>query len=267
MPEAIISEPLKNKLKNNAEYHSRMIGVAISVLILVVIMIFLIQPMPTGKVLTSARVFPSLPQACGTVLNPGINYISLNCLTLMESRDVVLNETDLSKIHAMYQYNEFSTDKWSVYAPNLPWYVRFDLNSMSRAEGYIIIVNGSEELVPYNVTLSVNGTEYNVTLYNSSLVGTEINFNGLIAARTSIRLKKGWNLVGFPSIINDTLPEALTNVSGVVNTMLGYNDGSWLYYWIGNSSSNLTNLTIGNAYWLNISQNDYWPIKKNRTAP
>jgi hypothetical protein len=128
--------------------------------------------------------------------------------------------------------------KWLIYDPTLG--ALNDLNTLDETMGFWIKMKSAQ-------TLTVSGS---------------------VTASTSISLKAGWNLVGYPSAVNGPLAAVLTDHGVGTDFSLVYayhaNEGSaaWkLFDRSGNPLLNdLTELSPGWGYWVKASAARTWTV-------
>jgi hypothetical protein len=75
---------------------------------------------------------------------------------------------------------------------------------------------------------------------------------------STLELKKGWNLVGYPSVISRNVDNALSDVSYDLVQTYDAETEKWLE-WDG-SSGDLTLLEMGRGYWIHCYENDIWHV-------
>jgi hypothetical protein len=124
-----------------------------------------------------------------------------------------------------------SDDHWKLFNPNLPSYAN-DLTDISLSHGYWINMSSTDIL---------------------SLTGTH-------PMETTIPLCKGWNLVGYPSVVSRPVATALSSIDGLYSLVRQYKasdtEDPWKVY---NPSappqlSDLNNLEPGYGYWIYITE-------------
>jgi hypothetical protein len=99
------------------------------------------------------------------------------------------------------------------------------------------------------------------------LVDDTLEMTGSVPTTTNIGLltvASGWNLVGYPSDVNRSMPEALTS-NGVTAYTLVYayhaNDAdTWKRYAPGVPGNDLVEITPGWGYWIKISATSTWQV-------
>ena len=124
---------------------------------------------------------------------------------------------------------------WMRYAPGIPGN---SLATLDETQGFWIRMTSA-------VTLEITGTALTTT--NISLLTTA----------------NGWNLVGYPSAVNHSLPSALTD-HGVTdyNLMYAYHasdtSNPWKRYAPGVPGNDLSELAPGWGYWIKVSAINTW---------
>jgi len=220
------------------EYAERIVAVLL-ILCGIVVLASFIGPLPTGKAtITTVNVTQVQVETCYFPLEAGIDLYSFNCISNRHSRGEVFNQTDTSQIAGMYAYVSSLGDPWQVWNPQLPSWVVHDLAELSRLKGYVIRISGN---------------------------GTVVNYTGFLAPTSDITVSAGSNLVGYPSIKNDTLPVALTTVNTTFRSIKTIRGGVYETYW-RNGSGNLSELYPYEGYWLNMSVPGIWTVQRNRTG-
>jgi hypothetical protein len=73
-----------------------------------------------------------------------------------------------------------------------------------------------------------------------------------------IELERGWNLVGYPSVITRSISEELSDVSYDLIQHFDAETGSWLEW--DKTSGDLTNLEMGKGYWIHCYAKDTWHV-------
>lgn len=237
LPPQNVKDP--KTLRAQSEYVGRTTSVFIALFVVVIgILYFSTQ---TGQVVTTANISNTTTISCNIPLSSGVNYISLNCISNFQDRSEVLEKTDTTAITAMYEYRNNQADEWRVYAPNLPSYVVHDLKELSRLKGYIVIIeNGNNTLIEYD---------------------------GFLSSSSSIPLFEGNNFVGYPSLIVDSLPEALTTINNSFERVRYFNGTQYVEFNSTNNASEntLNNLTPTQGYWITVPASDSWQVTLNRT--
>lgn len=238
LPPNRIRDP--ESIRVQSEYLGKVTSVFIALFIVVLGIVYFSSE--TGQVVTTVNVSNTTIVPCNIPLNSGINHISLNCISNFQNRTQVLEKTDTTVITAFYEYRNGQADQWRVYAPNLPSYVVHDLQSLSRLKGYIVIVETGQN--------------------------TLIDFDGFLASSSSIPVFEGNNLIGYPSLIEDTLPEALTTINDTFERVRYFNGSQYLEFNNTNNASQntLNNLTPTQGYWITMPASDSWQVTLNRTS-
>jgi hypothetical protein len=184
----------------------------------------------TGQeVISRVEISNVVPINCDFNMTSGWNYVSFHCLASSVPRDEALLRIN-SSYDKIFSYNAFdTTDPWKSYNPDLPSWAIQQLNYMGRPTGYIILIN--------------NNTNYNYSGYVRS---------------TTIQLRPGWNFVGYPSSLNQSINDSL---DGILYTMvLTYDDGNLLVYLPNSTNNNLTTFEPYKAYWINSSASQNWLV-------
>ena len=79
---------------------------------------------------------------------------------------------------------------------------------------------------------------------------------GRVPTTTQIPLKAGWNLVGYPRLINITMSDALSSIAGKYNAVFRFDpaNGREVQVQAGDIMS------PGNGYWIHATENCVWVI-------
>lgn len=242
LPPHAIPRPLREMAKSHRQYAERVTTVLL-IALLVTVCLFTLGPGSfgdsTGRATrTTANITEVREEICYFPLEPGIDIISFNCISNRYDRASVFNNTDTGQIAGMYAYVPSSADPWKVWNPQLPWWVVHDLDTVSRLQGYVIRISGN---------------------------GTIVNHTGFLAGTSNIPVVAGANLVGYPSVTNDTLPDALTTINGTFRSIRTIRNGSWLSYG-SDGNGTLSDLRPYEGYWLNMTASGTWTVERNRTG-
>ena len=200
---------------------------------MVLLFLFAIEPQFIGQATTrtGVNISEALPYNCSWATGPGINTISIPCIsTAQPFSDVYPSVTG---IWAVYQYVPGASDPWKVNNPNLPSYVVSDLTTLSRRAGYVQIMNSSASY-----------------LYEGNIVGA-----------TTVPFVSGWNLIGYPS--NDTrlATASFGSVDASLTEVRTYNNSNSLYESYLPGAGGTLNYTVpGEGYWVNGSASDSWTV-------
>jgi len=112
---------------------------------------------------------------------------------------------------------------------------------------------GYDPTKPANTLLTVN---HKMGMWVISSTDTYIDFSGTIPGVTvDIQLETGWNLVGYPSMTDRTVTDALSGVT--YDSIEGF-DTTMPYY-----LKELTGgdwMTAGQAYWIYVSSSQTWSV-------
>ncbi|MCK4265950.1 MAG: exo-alpha-sialidase [Thermoplasmata archaeon] len=169
--------------------------------------------------------FPPDPEY-NITLNKGWNLISLPLEQQNESITEVLSSID-GKWDYIQAYDALDTDPWKTYATFKPGQLN-DLSYLNHRIGFWI-----------------NVTEPGVTL----------TVSGYVPSLTSIPLYAGWNLVGYPSLTNETVANALWGTGAdqvmVCNTSESYNIQEVGPEYI---------MRPGEGYWVRVVADSVWVI-------
>jgi len=163
----------------------------------------------------------------GTTLNlyTGWNLISLPLMPEDTSITSLLSTIN-GNYSIVWEYNASDTsDHWKKYDPGVPF--GNDLTNMEPGKGYWIMMTSDD-------TLPISGT---------------------VPESTDIVLKTSWNLVGFNSLDNKPIAEALSSINGNYSIVWTYDASDTTDHWkkydpgvpFGND---LINIEPGRGYWI-----------------
>ena len=94
----------------------------------------------------------------------------------------------------------------------------------------------------WKVPTEINNTRgYWIKVVNDDILTVE----GLIPEGNPINLNNGWNLIGYPSLVNSTISESTIKD----NPILSYEE-TWLSHIPGRNQQTLLNLQPGLGYWV-----------------
>jgi hypothetical protein len=168
-------------------------------------------------------------------LLPGWNLVSFNLIPEITLINDVLSSISESYT-LVYAWNT-ETDSWMLYDPAAAPYSN-DLTALDHKMGFWINMSISDTLV-------VSGTQ---------------------PKTTEIPLMIGWNLVGYPAIDPQTLPDALEN-NGIIDysMVMAYHAADadlWKMYDPSATSyvNDLLELSPGWGYWINVGSNSTWTV-------
>ncbi len=156
-------------------------------------------------------------------LSEGANLISIPLIQSNESTETLLQTVKWDKA---WTYNS-SVQKWK-------WYMKFkpypgDLKRINLTQGFW--VNATEQS---NLTVA-----------------------GIVPPSTTIYLREGWNLVGYPSFMNRTVSEALEGKIWV--SVEGFDNASSPYHLRRLSETDI--MTSGEGYWIYFSTSGVWTVR------
>ena len=169
------------------------------------------------------------PNCYTAKLVKGWNLASLPLTPKNKTLPTLLKSIESSYIK-LFAYNSSSTSQWKMYVPNNASIS--NLNEIGETTGFWIKM------------LS------NATLTIESITQTTTNFT----------LKKGWNLIGYPSNTTKLINETLKNVETNLTAVFSYVDGNWLSYAPNKPFyfNTLKNMTPGYGYWVKVSNDVNW---------
>jgi len=181
----------------------------------------------TGLVTSRAFILEAQNENCTVALIEGQNVVSFIC----ETGRGVLEVFDNDNFSVIYMFDKTSsTSPWRIYHKELSNYFPQTLQTIRRNEGYIIIMNEN----------------------------SNYSYDGILSAQTSVQLKSGWNLVGFPLNANRTTTSAFSSISSVLIRAETYDD-TWKVY-VPNSIDQIQTLVPMQGYWILVSNDVLWSV-------
>jgi hypothetical protein len=185
----------------------------------------------TGKVTAGSQVnvIPARQANCSVSLDAGYNEISFFCLTTLEELSIV---DDLEYDYIFTYRSSDVNDPWKVTKGGLPIWVVQDLEYLSRTEGYIINMNSAD-------------TFFKV---------------GQMTLPTSIDLREGWNLAGYPTNATKNVSDSFTTINDTYTFVQTYNRATDAYETHSPPNNGFNTTFIYQAYWINVSANDLWEV-------
>jgi len=129
-----------------------------------------------------------------------------------------------------------NVDPWNSFNPSLPnWTIQTSSTSFDRRRGYFVYMNEPG-------TYFAEGLRFNTSTMN---------------------LRSGWNLVGYPSETELEIVDALSSISdyyvSVHSFQLVNGSYSWLHHFKEGNSS-LDYFVPGYGYWIYVNQNVDWVV-------
>ena len=151
-------------------------------------------------------------------------------ISLSKEPDVHLTSSVLSsimdKVISVWAYKD---KKWLVYDPENP-----DFSDLEEME---------------------SGTGYWLHLTEDISIDSDLSFSGTAVEKT-LSLCAGWNLIGYSSSTEKSLPDILSPIEGKYISVWAYKNKKWLIYDPENPDFNdLTQMEPGCGYWINASSN------------
>lgn|GEM_PF-2703242 len=197
-------------------------------------------PSLAQNVSTSVNITAGTPFICNVAIPQGTNLMSFPCLPIVYNLENFLTHFGSAgaNIGALYKYTPSSTGKWQAYNASLPnWTVQ---------------------------TLSSFGDQDSIYLVMDS--GDSFFMNGYVASNSSITLRTGWNLIGWPTNRTRDIADAIRTVNTsytYLKTLEGTEEtGGYLVDWPPPGGDNLTNMSIYHGYWFNMSANSLWVVSR-----
>jgi hypothetical protein len=169
---------------------------------------------------------------CSFTLYQGLNLVSFYCLgTLNPTVYTLISIND--SYESIFKYDAFDTnDNWKSYNPSLPSWAVQQLNYLDRLSGYYIFMKN-------------DSTYY----YNGSKKYSQIS------------LVPGWNLVGYPRLINESPNISLSNIS--YTHIIGYDKSTpqYIIYQFNQTNNTLNQTSTYQGYWLNSTAYQTWMLQ------
>jgi len=201
---------------------------------------------PGGLAASSAAAFRVLARH-SIPLQPGWNLVSFNIEP--PSTDITYILTSVSdRFESVYAWDPTASpyQRWQAYYKQV---MGSTLSSLDRHQGFWINITGTEPAV-----LTIDGASEGTT------------YTDMYAAAN------GWNLVGYPTGVEATLPDALANGSPDAPFSLVYahhmedTDDPWKLYEVGAPawSNDLPTMTPGRGYWVKTDSDWIWDVTFER---
>ncbi len=182
----------------------------------------------------------SAPFTCIHTLPAGTSLVSIPCLELTLPRQRFLSNFSAggSNVAVIYKYTPFTSGKWSVYNASLPNYTVQSLSSVGRLDGLYFVMDAPET----------------------------VTYTGFLPPQTSMALRAGWNLVGYPSNRTQDLAPLLSSVAGtyaLVETLEGTREnGTYLTDTPPPGGETLLNMSIYHGYWFRMASATTWVVDR-----
>jgi len=176
-------------------------------------------------------------------LVPGWNLVSFNVKPTNPAIASVLSSIN-GNYDLVYAWDaSIANNNWKKYSPTAPGYSN-TLSALNETMGFWIHMTAADSL---DVTGSVPVT---------TAIGLSINAGG-------------WNLVGYPSMANRPLPQALSDNGAGTDFSLVYayhaseTADPWKLFGLASPgwANDLTELSPGWGYWVKVSANHIWSVK------
>jgi hypothetical protein len=84
--------------------------------------------------------------------------------------------------------------------------------------------------------------------------------NGDLLPTTDTQLYTGWNLVGYPSLKNRTIVDALSSIAGKYDAVYHFNASDSLDPWKSDVQGDLTEMRPGEGYWIHATEDCIWSL-------
>ncbi|MBU0667259.1 MAG: hypothetical protein KKB65_01295 [Nanoarchaeota archaeon] len=180
----------------------------------------------TGKLITQVYVIPAYPMDCNVTMYNGQNLLSFFCIpNYFEREQFLANFTGYTKIYA---YRAGNSDPWKSYKTNMPGWVVQDLDYFSRTDGYWFFMNISNTINYF--------------------------YNGSKVSKTTLYLKEGWNLIGYPTNIPQNTSFFLNQTEYAYEIRSYDNENKTYKSYVKNSGGTLILIESNYGYWLYVNQ-------------
>jgi hypothetical protein len=146
---------------------------------------------------TSVLILTSTEAFCNADFRQGWNLVSLPCVPENESMQSLLDPFG-DQLISIHEYDPEAAVVWHAYNPNLPGWVIQGMDTIDRKKGYWV-----------NLESDLN-----------------YNMNASTVSPNRIYLVPGWNLIGYPTLVNRTIPPALDAINGTYDFVYLYNASS-----------------------------------------
>lgn len=107
-----------------------------------------------------------------------------------------------------------------------------------------------------------SGKGYWINMKNEST----LTFMGDQITNTAIPLFTGWNLVGFNSLMEESVEKALLSIVNSCQSVYAY-DSEWKQYTVNSGNNSLKKMEPGKGYWINTKADCVWDINKTIQPP
>ena len=188
----------------------------------------------TGYAPAGVFVFSSDFLVCDFTVNQGWSLISIPCFSTYHTVSSFINilGADFTSIH-WYDPSDTS-DQWKAYNPSIPAWVIQDLDRIEKEKGYWIDMPESRPFF----------------------------YSGTKATPVGISIKRGWNLIGYPTnysqLINETIP---FNYTSVHKYNLSDTIDPWkVYYNPPNATNDLQYFDLYFGYWIKSNEELLWIV-------
>ncbi|MBR9692802.1 hypothetical protein GOV07_02605 [Candidatus Woesearchaeota archaeon] len=191
----------------------------------------------TQNVSTRVNVTGATFYNCTTDIPVGTSLKSFNCIPLSLPFSNFMNSLSSSGsgVKVIYKYTPWSNGKWQAYNRSLSSSV-VQMNSLGNQDGFYFLMDASETFL----------------------------YEGFLPFNSSILIRPGWNLVGYPT--NRTKPLALSIQSinttyEFIETLEGTEEvGAYLWDVPPPGNDTLFNTTPFHGFWIRNTIQDNWMV-------
>ncbi len=197
-------------------------------------------PSASQNVSTRVNITAGTPFVCDVSIPQGTNLMSFPCLPIEYNIANFLTHfgSEGANIGALYKYTPSSDGQWEAYNGSLPNWTVQTLGRFGDQDGIYLVMDSGDTFV----------------------------MDGYLASNSSITLRTGWNLVGWPTNRTRDLVDAVRSVNTsytYLKTLEGTEEaGGYLLDWPPPGADSLTNMSAYHGYWFNMSANDLWVVPK-----
>lgn len=175
---------------------------------------------------------------CDVVIPEGTSLMSFACLSLSNPiEEFRENLSAPQALRALYAYRPWREGRWAAYNASLPNYT-VQLGHVGNQDGLYLVMGQA----------------------------ARFRYSGILPYNSSISLRRGWNLVGYPSNTTRNLSESLASIEStylLLKDLVGTEESG--YYLVDTpppGGETLNETRLYEAYWINISTGDTWVVPR-----
>jgi hypothetical protein len=162
-------------------------------------------------------------------LEPGMRLISLPLIQSDKNITTVLQTIEGNYDNVQWYDPLDMVDNWLSYTPNKP-------------SGFNDLLN----------------VDHKIALWINMISGDTLTITGKVPSSTSIQLYEGWNFVGYPSLTNRTVGDALSSIWENVTQVEGFDETSSPYYLKLLTDGDM--MKTGEGYWIKVTNDCEWIV-------